>query len=186
MLEKINALATIAQRLEPSQEDRNHWVKVMHEYANAFLNELPEKPAYEEEPQVPILPDLEPGGKTMEELIEFVKNTIDSTGINPASPKHFGYIPGGGLYTTALGDYLVAVSNRYAGMFFANPGAVRIENQLLRWMCEMIGYPETALGNLTSGGSIANLMAVTTAKTGSIQENPNQKHIPVTSCCAYT
>ncbi|MEL7119334.1 MAG: aminotransferase class V-fold PLP-dependent enzyme [Bacteroidota bacterium] len=164
MLEKINTLATIAQRLEPSQEDRDHWVKVMHEYANAFLNELPEKPAYEEEPQVPSLPDLESGGKSMEELIEFVNNTIDSTGINPASPKHFGYIPGGGLYTTALGDYLVAVSNRYAGMFFANPGAVRIENQLLRWMCEMIGYPDTALGNLTSGGSIANLMAVTTAR----------------------
>jgi len=76
-----------------------------------------------------------------------------------------GYIPGGGLYASSLGDFLADVTNRYAGVFFASPGAVRMENMLLDWMAGLAGYPkETAGGNLTSGGSIANLMGVVTAR----------------------
>lgn len=75
-----------------------------------------------------------------------------------------GYIPGGGLYPSALGDYLAAISNKYAGIFFPAPGAVRLENMLLRWMSKLMGFPENATGNLTSGGSISNLIAVVTAR----------------------
>ena len=49
-------------------------------------------------------------------------------------------------------------------MFFAAPGAVRLENMLIRWMCRLMGYPDEATGNLTSGGSIANLVALVTAR----------------------
>jgi glutamate/tyrosine decarboxylase-like PLP-dependent enzyme len=45
-----------------------------------------------------------------------------------------------------------------------NPGAVRMENMLLRWMAHEIGYPDGSAGNLTSGGSLANLTAVLTAR----------------------
>jgi glutamate/tyrosine decarboxylase-like PLP-dependent enzyme len=75
-----------------------------------------------------------------------------------------GYIPGGGLYASALGDYLAAVSNRYAGVFFGSPGAVRMEHMLLRWLAEVVGYPETAAGDLTTGGSLANLIGIVTAR----------------------
>ncbi|MDX1479225.1 MAG: aminotransferase class V-fold PLP-dependent enzyme, partial [Saprospiraceae bacterium] len=70
----------------------------------------------------------------------------------------------GGVYPSAIGDFLADVTNRYAGIYFANPGAVRMENMLIRWMCDMIGYPVEAHGNLTSGGSIANLIGITTAR----------------------
>jgi glutamate/tyrosine decarboxylase-like PLP-dependent enzyme len=59
---------------------------------------------------------------------------------------------------------LAAVTNLYAGVFFAGPGAVRMENMLLDWMGEMVGYPKTAGGNLTSGGSIAALIGIVTAR----------------------
>ena len=35
---------------------------------------------------------------------------------------------------------------------------------LLRWMADLIGYPAQAAGNLTSGGSIANLIGIVTAR----------------------
>ena len=35
---------------------------------------------------------------------------------------------------------------------------------LIRWMNGLVGYPETASGNLASGGSIANLTAIVTAR----------------------
>jgi glutamate/tyrosine decarboxylase-like PLP-dependent enzyme len=41
---------------------------------------------------------------------------------------------------------------------------VRLENLLVRWMAELVGYPESALGTLSSGGSIANLTAIVAAR----------------------
>ena len=76
-----------------------------------------------------------------------------------------GYIPGGGLFHSALGDMLAAASNKYSGFAPAAPGAVRIENA-----CTAVAgrassaIPPDAAGTLTSGGSIANLTAVVTAR----------------------
>jgi len=76
-----------------------------------------------------------------------------------------GYVPGGGLFPSALGDLLAAITNRYAGIFYASPGAANMEHSLVDWMGDLFGLPETTRnGTLTSGGSIANLTAVTTAR----------------------
>jgi aromatic-L-amino-acid decarboxylase len=81
------------------------------------------------------------------------------------SPRAFGYIPGGGIYAAALGDYLADVVNRYAGVLFASPGAARLERHAVNWLAGLVGYPlERAGGDLTSGGSIANLSAIVTAR----------------------
>jgi aromatic-L-amino-acid decarboxylase len=75
-----------------------------------------------------------------------------------------GYIPGGGLFHSALGDFLAAASNKYAGFASAAPGAVRLENALIAWLAEVVGYPAEAAGTLTSGGSLANLTAIVAAR----------------------
>ncbi len=85
-------------------------------------------------------------------------------GGNPAAAGHLAYIPGGGLYHAALGDFLAAISNKYAGIFFTGPGAVRMENMLIRWVADLVGYPAAAGGTIASGGSIATLAAVATAR----------------------
>src|SRR5262249_30576096 len=85
-------------------------------------------------------------------------------GANPASGGHLAYIPGGGLYHSAIGDYIAAVSDKYAGVFFAGPGAVRMENMLVRWIADLVGYPAGAAGAIASGGAIATLAAVCAAR----------------------
>lgn len=85
-------------------------------------------------------------------------------GINQASGGHFAFIPGGGLFPAALGDLLAGVGNRYAGIQFAAPAAARMERSLVRWMAELVGYPPTAGGDLTSGASVANLEGIVTAR----------------------
>jgi glutamate/tyrosine decarboxylase-like PLP-dependent enzyme len=85
-------------------------------------------------------------------------------GANPASGGHLAYIPGGGLYHSAIGDYIAAVSDKYAGVFFAGPGAVRMENMLVRWIADLVGYPPGAAGAIASGGSIATLAAICAAR----------------------
>ena len=136
-------------------------------YANAFLDSLPGRPVYVATADrgrgiydAPI--GEEPAA--IEDLLKLLADHVDRPGINPASPGHLGYIPGGGIVHAALGDFLADITNKYAGVFFAAPGAVRMENMLLDWMAALVGYPETSVGNLTSGGSIANLVGIVTAR----------------------
>ena len=167
MISKIRQLEAVSRKLEPLAKDRLHWNISVQNYADNFLDDFNQQTTYvvsesmgKEIYDYPI----EEKGKPIEDVLQILKENVDTPNLNPASGGHFGYIPGGGVYTTALGDYLAAVTNRYAGIFFACPGGVRMENMLLRWMCNMVGYPSSALGNLTSGGSIANLSAITTAR----------------------
>ena len=164
---QLRELEALARQLEPSAEQRAAWNGAVQAYADEFIDALPGGMAFQpDEEQGRLLQDLsfEEEPRELGQLLQILRKEVDRPGINPASGGHLGYIPGGGVFPTALGDYLAAVTNRYAGIFFANPGAVRIENSLIHWMCRMVGYPETALGNLASGGSIANLIAITTAR----------------------
>ena len=97
-------------------------------------------------------------------ILDLFVREIDGPGLQPAHGGHLGYIPGGGIYAGALGDYLAAVTNRYSGVYYAGRGSVRVENLLVRWLCRMVGYPASAFGSLTSGGSIATLVGVTAAR----------------------
>ena len=59
---------------------------------------------------------------------------------------------------------LAAATNRYAGIAYSSPGAVVIENQLIQWLNSVVGYPSSAHGNLSSGGSVSNQIAIQTAR----------------------
>lgn len=166
MLARLATLEAEARTLEPGSEERARLRAAVTAYADRFLDALSDSPAYVEGDQgagvLGFLPREEPAA--VEDLLALLGTSVDQPGINPASGRHLGYIPGGGIYTSALGDYLADVTNRYAGIFFASPGAVRMEHELLRWFAGVVGFPETSAGTLTSGGSIANLVAVVTAR----------------------
>lgn len=167
MLEKIKQLESGARMLEPSRIQRDDWNSAVLTYANEFLDNIETKKAFQvDDEKGKNLLDfpISEAPKSIETLLDIIEKNVDYPALNPASGGHLAYIPGGGIFPTALGDYLADVTNRYAGIFFASPGAVRMENMLIRWMCNIVGFPKTALGNLTSGGSIANLMAITTAR----------------------
>jgi len=165
--ETIKALETQSRLLEPDANARGQLSAQVMGYAEQFLADLTSGPAY----SVPVdqkafsqkAAITETGG-SLESVLGLLHEHVNTTSVNPASGRFLGYIPGGGLFHAALGDYLAAVTNRYSGVYFAGPGAVQIENQLIRWMAHEIGYPEDASGVLTSGGSLANLNAIVTAR----------------------
>ena len=96
--------------------------------------------------------------------IELLERDVVRPGATTASGRHLAYIPGGGIYHAALGDFLAAVTNKYSGVFFTGPGPVRMENMVVRWVADLVGYPAAAAGSIASGGSIANLTAIVTAR----------------------
>jgi aromatic-L-amino-acid decarboxylase len=166
MLEKIRKLERVARQLDPGAEQRRALFAQAGDYAESFLEALPGTHTYTRDEGLDGFVD-EPPGETptaMPELLDFFRREVDTTGILPASGGQMGYIPGGGMYPSALGDFLADISNRYSGVAFAGPGAARMEGALIRWMCDLVGYPATAAGDLTSGGSLATLSALVTAR----------------------
>jgi glutamate/tyrosine decarboxylase-like PLP-dependent enzyme len=113
---------------------------------------------------------------SIRKALRILSQSLDFPALNPASGGHLGYIPGGGLYFSSLGDYMADVTNRYAGVYYAGPGAVRMENMLIRWVAKTVGYPASSAGNLTSGGSIANLIAICTARDAKHVKAANLGH----------
>ena len=168
MIREIQDLEKTARLLETSQEQRNDWNNQVIQDADSFLQKIETLNAYDQshsENGNKDRLDFPEMGRALNPLLEHINYKVNQQGINPASGKHLGYVPGGGLFPTALGDYLASITNRYAGIYFANPGAIQLENECIRWMCKLVGYPESALGNLASGGSIATLTAITTARS---------------------
>jgi aromatic-L-amino-acid decarboxylase len=61
--------------------------------------------------------------------------------------------------------------NRYAGVFAPAPALVQLETNVIRWFVRAVGYPRSAGGFLTSGGSLANFSAVIAARHEKLPEN---------------
>ena len=169
MIDKLHleSLEKKASALEPTQEVLNGWLEQSNRYAKEFLEERKTDLSFGKEFSKRNLLEALPfseEARPITELIPVLKDGVDDPGVRPSSPGHLGYIPGGGLYSAAVGDFIAAFTNNYAGIYFGSPGAVKMENMIIQWMIEMVGYPATAFGNLPSGGSIANLIAIVTAR----------------------
>jgi glutamate/tyrosine decarboxylase-like PLP-dependent enzyme len=115
-------------------------------------------------------PEFAEDGRSPEATLAYLDRCVDRPGITTASPRFMGYVPGGGLFHSAIGDFLAAASNKYAGFAPAAPGAVRLENAVTGWLAQTIGFPAGAAGTLTSGGSLANLTAIVAAREARDEE----------------
>ena len=167
MQDRIKELEARARALEPGPKERQSLLDSVVAYCDRFLERLPELPAFEltEDKGIGLYDSpVSEDPVALEALLKLLDHNVVRPGLNPASAGHLGYIPGGGIYPSALGDYIAAVTNRHTGVFFPGPGAVRMENMLLDWMADLVGYPESAAGSLSSGGSIANLGGIVTAR----------------------
>lgn len=166
-MNELKELEKIARLLEPDPVARQHLLERVIDYTQQYLEAIAYLPTYLTQPdngRAILDSPISEVGITIDDALTLLHQNVDTLGVNLTSGRYLGYIPGGGLFHAALGDYLAAITNRYAGLFFISPGAVRIENMLLRWLASEIGYPDTAAGNLTSGGSLANLTAIVTAR----------------------
>ncbi|NQW26462.1 MAG: aminotransferase class V-fold PLP-dependent enzyme [Flammeovirgaceae bacterium] len=165
-MKQLEKLARIAKQLEPNTQQRLLIRDAVVQHTEKFLNSLYTRTAYAalNKSESLLNENFDEEGENVHSIISKVSTQIELDGINAASGFDMGYVPGGGVYSASLGDYWADITNLYAGIFYANPGAVRLENKLILWMAELVGYPSTACGNLTSGGSIANLTAIITAR----------------------
>ncbi|MCB1464643.1 MAG: aspartate aminotransferase family protein [Nitratireductor sp.] len=77
-------------------------------------------------------------------------------------PRFWMWYMGSSNATGALGDYLAAVIGSNLGG--GDHAAALVDNQVVGWCRQMMGLPEGSSGTLTSGGSMANIIALTVAR----------------------
>ena len=154
--------------LELSQADLRDMVLRTLDRSLAFLDSLPSQPLHRLEGAQKLARSLReplPEAPTpFPRLLSLLFERVVPVSLNTASPGYFAYIPGGGLVHAAVADLITNLSNRYVGIWQAAPGLVEIESQVVRWLCEVVGLPAGSGGILTSGGSMATLIALVTAR----------------------
>ncbi len=77
-------------------------------------------------------------------------------------PRFWGWYVGNGTMVGALGAFLAAAANPNLGG--GNHAAVRVEQQVVRWCAELLGFPLDAGGLMVGGASMANLVGWTVAR----------------------
>jgi aromatic-L-amino-acid decarboxylase len=109
-------------------------------------------------------------GRPLEEILSELE-LAGRAGIYHASGGHMSYIPNAGMYTAALGEYLAAGLNRYTGVTAAAPGFSAIEHGLVDWLTSLFDLGPDASGLLLSGGSMANLTGIVSARNAKLGDS---------------
>ncbi|PHQ84938.1 MAG: amino acid decarboxylase [Thalassobium sp.] len=95
----------------------------------------------------------------LDQVYNEYRETVGAYPMGNVHPRFWGWYMGASNFTGALGDFLAAVEGSNLGG--GNTGAAQVEQQVVDWLKEIAGFPETSSGTLTSGGSMANLVAHT-------------------------
>ena len=116
LLEKIAQLEKVARELEPGDNQRLSLRTKVMKATDDFLKNLSKLPAYIGPSKCTIsgLKGEFEESVQEDEVFKEISDSVDAAGINPASGNHLGYVPGGGLFTSALADYWADVTNRYS------------------------------------------------------------------------
>jgi aromatic-L-amino-acid decarboxylase len=162
--------------LDPAPEDMRSMADTVTEALVAWIGGLEDAPAESTEGALELahrLAAAPPAVGTrdfqglVDQALDAARHTFEYSG-----PGYLAYIPGGGLYTAAIGEFLAQGLNRYVGLWQPSPAMVQLEENVTRWLCGVFDFPaDTSQGVLTSGGSMANLSAVVTARHSRLGED---------------
>ena len=155
--------------LDPDAETMRRWGYELVDRVVAHLTTLSEQPvaapgtraefeALVDEP----LP-IDPAG--IEDCLKCFFDRVVPKMTRVNHPRFHAYIPAPSSFAGALGEMLAAGTNPFAGTWLGGATISALELTVLRWIAEMLGYAPDAAGILTSGGSLANLVALTAART---------------------
>ncbi|MFC6732143.1 MULTISPECIES: pyridoxal-dependent decarboxylase [unclassified Haladaptatus] len=96
-------------------------------------------------------------------IVEEWRTKILPNATHNTSPRYFGYVMGSGTMIGTLAEALAAAVNMNTGGWKPAPAATEVERRTISWLSELIGYDPDCGGLLTSGGTMANFIAVLTA-----------------------
>jgi aromatic-L-amino-acid/L-tryptophan decarboxylase len=161
--------------LEPDAAEMRRLAEEALRRIVAHIESLPQQPARGDEGAAEfartLIEPMPEEGERYEKLLDLLFDECVPRSFNAAGPGYLAYIPGGGLFHAALADFISDSVNRYTGVNAAAPALVQLESNVIRWLCQIVGYGAGSGGVLTTGGSLANFTAIVTARKEKLPEN---------------
>ena len=170
--------------LEPNRDARADLTDEVVRYLAEWFDGMATMDAHGVDPSPETLSALQrpPGeeGRSLQSILEDV-DMAGRSGIFHPSGGHMSYIPNSGMYTAALADFLATGLNRFTGVGAAAPGYTAIEHGVIDWLNSLFELGPDASGLLLSGGSMANLTGIVTARVAQLGDDFTNGVMYVTS-----
>jgi aromatic-L-amino-acid decarboxylase len=103
-------------------------------------------------------------GHQAEELLDLFADVLATAVISCDSPRFLSFIPAAPTKASLLFDMVVSCSSLNGTSWLEAAGAIAAENQALRVLSDLAGFPEGAGGCFVSGGTMGNLSALVAAR----------------------
>ncbi len=109
-------------------------------------------------------------GMPAEGVWDDVWDRVVGDAIHLAHPMYMGHQVAPPLPQAALADLLASLLNQSLAVWEMSPTATVVEQQVIRWLIELAGFPTDADGTLVSGGSVANLTGLLAARSATFPD----------------
>ena len=110
-------------------------------------------------------------GNSIDKVFDQYKNTIEQSIISADSPRNLSFIPAAPTKASMIFDLVVSAGSLNGISWQEASGAVWVENQVIRWIADLVGFPEEAGGCFVAGGTNGNLSSLVVAR-----EEHRKKH----------
>jgi aromatic-L-amino-acid/L-tryptophan decarboxylase len=151
--------------------DGNEFQKIGHKVVDLLAEYL------DRIEEMRVFPDVEPRAlekffaeslpqepKTLESVLQELEENLFPYCTNVGHPGYMGLITPSPNPVGIIADFICSAINQNVGAYSIGPSAVAIERRVVRWLTDLCGYGSNAGGNLTSGGMMANFIALKLAR----------------------
>lgn len=118
---------------------------------------------------------LPQAGTSLQALFDELEQVIVANSTHTAHPRFLPYVQPSPNALSPYADHVAAVLNQNCNLWHLSPAANAVEQAVLRWFAELFGFPATAGGIITSGGSMANLVALTAARDHALGDSARRQ-----------
>ncbi len=151
-----------------SEEEIHHAAQRLGEILAGYEASLPKRPVFPKLDRALLREILEEPlperGRPFSELFDEFEERILPNSTQVAHPRFLAYVLASPHGLAPFAEALSAALNQGCALWALSPVANAIEQKVIAWLAELFGFPEGTTGLLTSGGSTANLTALTIAR----------------------
>jgi aromatic-L-amino-acid/L-tryptophan decarboxylase len=154
--------------LDPSTDEIRNWGNSVIQLMTNYLGDLRDHRVYgrmsSREIRGRLDSTLPTHGTDFDGLLKVFRETIIPFSRQNAHPRMFGYVQSPGTALAAFADLLASALNANLTVWRSAPAPVELERLTIDWVRQILGFNAEAGGLFVSGGSMANLAAIATAR----------------------
>jgi glutamate/tyrosine decarboxylase-like PLP-dependent enzyme len=121
--------------------------------------------------------EIPAAGRPLNDVVDEMLQDIYPYRMRMDHPRCFAFVPSPTSALAWLGDLLTGAHNPHAGSWLQSSGPSCVETKLIEWLSAKLGYPAGAGGLFVSGGSMANLVALTAARDHRLDDQDRHRGI---------